>query len=27
VAAGQAYSQLRDHLHTTQLLGAIQGTL
>jgi carboxypeptidase Taq len=27
VAAGQAYSQLRDHLHTTQLLGAIQSTL
>jgi carboxypeptidase Taq len=27
VAAGQAYSQLRDHLHTTQLLGGIQSTL
>jgi len=27
VAAGQAYSELRDHLHTTQLLGGIQSTL
>jgi len=27
VAAGPAYTQLRDHLHTTQLLGGIQSTL
>jgi len=27
VAAGQAYTQLREHLHTTQLLGGIQSTL
>lgn len=27
MSAGQAYAQLRDHLHTTQLLGGIQSTL
>ena len=27
MAAGQAYTQLREHLHTTQLLGGIQSTL
>jgi len=27
VAAGPAYTQLREHLHTTQLLGGIQSTL
>ena len=27
MAAGPAYTQLRDHLHTTQLLGGIQSTL
>ncbi len=27
LSAGQAYAQLRDHLHVTQLLGGIQSTL